>query len=301
MFTRANYVIIFEGITNKLYTMWGEWKMTDREKQLFYKYAFSGDLHDSTMEKIVGSGIQDSYNKVNDENASCIQKIKQSLNTQYEEAETLVYDSIHPKPQGNDTNPQKQNKNLLLAKLLHRIKSKSIKNDIEDYELQLRLYSHMIENREKDGSKEVARIPDSLKNLIELTHTEIESQHDRKAQIEARGGYLLAAWGIVLTITDSDMFYDHIFVTLLAVVSVIFCIFSLNVIPHLHYRLESTKNNYTSIIDSDELFYIRILYGLTNVWKYNNKKLKAKALCLSLAIDFTLIYTISIIYLKCLM
>lgn len=160
--------------------------------------------------------------------------------------------------------------------------------DIRDLKLQLSLYRKLLDENKEDKRQIIERI----KFLIELTSNEIAAQRERKAQMEEKSGFLLATWGIIFSLT-ADKIGKNIFILTLAIVSLILCGFSIYVMKFNHYKFESRINNFLSTCESEEMFYIRILDGITNSWEFNNDKINDKSKLYTAALVFTSLYSIA--------
>lgn len=164
---------------------------------------------------------------------------------------------------------------------------KTSEKEKEDLKLQLSLFQKLSDEKKEDKSQIIERI----KFLIELTSNEIAAQRERKAQMEEKSGFLIATWGIVFSLT-ADKIEKTPFILTVAIVSLVFCALSIYVMKFDHYKFESRINNFISTYESEEMFYIRILIGITNSWEYNNTKMDDKSKLYTAALVSTSFYSI---------
>lgn len=246
--------------------------MTDEEKKEFVKYVLQGNtLEDDDVLKIINFYLTETEEKSNPDN--------------------------NPLPKTKGKRKKKKKKGTNKDNILNiEIDSDEKKSDIEDVKLQLKLYLKLKEKRSTNGEP---NIPDSIKHLIDLTRGDIEAQHERKIQIDARAGMLLASWGIIITFINNlnaEIITKNISVPICATLSAILCIQSIYTMKFKHFGFESKPNNFISTIENEEMYYIRVLAGLTNVWSDNEKKLKIKVKLFRCALIFTLIFSLAVIW-----
>ena len=252
--------------------------MTDNQRELFKKYAFTGHLDDNTIDNIVCYNNKKEIPPHNFIDKIILWRISIPQN---------IYNFFNKKIEEHKKKHKKENQSYNFIGFFGR------KKDAKDLEIQRDLYVQLLEKKKNTNNTE---IPSSCKDLIELTQFEIESQQERKSQFEQRSGFILATWGIIFSLSDSSLYIKNKWTLLFAICSLFFSIASLWPMKFGHYLIESKRNNYLSTVCCEELFYIRILTGLTNVWLYNEKRLSRKSALFKGSLLSIMAYAIAVIY-----
>ena len=160
---------------------------------------------------------------------------------------------------------------------------------------QINLYKKI---KKDEGSIE------TVKELIQLTSDEIETQYTRQGLIENRVGFLLALWGVAAVIVSENI--TEINNLQLGLASIVLGLISLILICLVikgnktsMYKFGSINNNFSSAVDDKAAFYVRLLEGITNAQIENNKIITKKYRCALWAVIFTAAYIIVLITMVC--
>lgn len=147
-----------------------------------------------------------------------------------------------------------------------------------------------------------------IKELIEDVKSEIEHQYIRKEHVENRMGFIMALWGIVVasalttyndackgTIKPDRITVLFLVELILGIVSLIVIAIGLRSIEIRHFDFSDRKTNYYCAATNINMFHVRELEILTNVWERNEKKINNKVIVGDVALFLTFMFIISVI------
>ena len=167
-------------------------------------------------------------------------------------------------------------------------------------ELQWILYNVM--QAKTDTDKE------GIKELIKMISVEIEHQYVRKEHMENRSGFILALWGVIIgfvfnnkDLLKIDINFDDGCVGVLQLLIILFGVLSMTAlflclksIGMKHFGLEDRKTNYLCALENMDMFHVRTLEILMNIWSANEKAVNGRGKMCTLSLVLVFIFALLI-------
>lgn len=187
--------------------------------------------------------------------------------------------------------------NLLTKSFEDESKENLLDNEDTDESMvkrQYYIYKNICDNKRKQSN---------LLLLLEKLEVEIEHQYERKSQIEARAGFVIALWGILqvasydtirTALVNGGIIY-YVFVFLLSILGFALlgmlcnCIWSEYIYA---FEFNDWNSNLITAFECPEIMLVRFLEGYKNVYKNNNRVITKKGNKLNLAIGMAILYVV---------